>query len=140
VNVRELIVGVHRNQAGMLGKLAIMWLLVLALLGVAAVDAVSIGLTTFQLSDVATRAASDAAAAFRTGHDALEACGTARETVAAREPNLHMGEAFCQVDPVTGRVTVTLRTTAGTVLAGRLSFTRHYTKVVRSETNGPSDV
>jgi hypothetical protein len=134
--IREL----HRDERGLVGKLAIVWILLLALLGVAAVDTVSIALTTFKLSDIATEAASDGAVAFRSHHDVTEACDEAKARVASEDPALKVGPAFCRVDEESGRVTVTLHATARTVLAGRLSFTQRYANVVDSETNGPSEV
>ena len=136
MKIREL----HRDERGLVGKLAIVWILILALLGVAAVDTVSIALTTFKLSDVATEAASDGAVAYRSHHDVTEACDEARASVTRQDPALKVGPAFCRVDEASGRVTVTLHATARTVLAGRLSFTQRYTNVVDSETNGPSEV
>ena len=40
------------GETGMVGKAAVIWLLLLAVLGVAVVDAVSIGRTTLHLSEV----------------------------------------------------------------------------------------
>jgi Flp pilus assembly protein TadG len=131
---------IHRDERGLVGKLAIVWILILALLGVAAVDTVSIALTTFKLSDIATEAASDGAVAYRSHRDATEACDAARASVMQQDPALKLGSSFCHVDEATGRVTVTLHATARTVLAGRVSFTQHYANVVDSETNGPSEV
>ncbi len=132
----------HRwhDQAGLVGKAAVVWLLLIAVLGVAAVDTVSIALTTFKLSEVATDAASDGAAAFRSRRDPVDACDTALASVEAQDATLKVGRNACEVDTATGRVTVTLRTTAGTVLAGRFGPTQDYTAVLVSETNGPSNV
>ena len=44
------------------------------------------------------------------------------------------------VDDTTGRVGVTLRATAETMVAGRLGATVEYTQVVVTEANGPSGV
>jgi uncharacterized membrane protein len=130
----------NRDQDGMVGKVAIVWLLLLAVLAIAAVDAASIALTKFKLSDTAVEAASDAAVEFRRNRDVTEACQVAKITVEELQPELKPGKNFCVADPETGRVTVTLRTTAGTVLAGRLDFTKKYVVVSQSETNGPSGV
>jgi hypothetical protein len=130
----------HGDQRGLVGKMMIVWLLLVAVLAVGAIDAGSIALTKFKLSSVAVEAASDGAVAYRNGSDAEGACLAAQATVEATQPDLHMGRNFCEVNPTTGQVTITLRTTAGTILAGRLEFTKHYTIVVQTETNGPSDV
>ncbi|MGH2539394.1 MAG: hypothetical protein ACRDGK_02615 [Actinomycetota bacterium] len=129
-----------RDQSGLVGKAGVVWLLLVALLGVAAVDTVSIALTTFKLSEVAVEAASDAAVAFRSQHDVVEACDVARASVDAQAPALKIGRNGCTVDPPTGRVTITLRAVASTVLAHRFGPTEAYVDVLVSETNGPSNV
>jgi hypothetical protein len=130
----------HRDQRGLVGKMMVIWLLLVGVLAVSAVDAGSIALTTFKLSSVAADAASEGAAQFGKGVGVEASCLAAGTTVTTMQPGIHLGPNFCQVNPATGQVTITLKTTAGTVLAGRLSFTKHYTTVVRSETNGPSAV
>ena len=82
-----------RDQSGLVGKAAVFWLLLVAVLGVAAVDTVS-----------------------------------------------KIGRNGCKVDPPTGRVTITLKTVASTVLAHRFGPTEEYVDVLVSETNGPSNV
>lgn len=130
----------RHDQSGLVGKTAVIWLLLVALLGLTAVDMVSIALTTFKLSDVATEAASDGAADFRSRHDATEACEIAGASVESQAPSLRIGRRGCSVDTDTGRVTVTLKAVARTVLAGRFGPTQAYTQVTVSETNGPSNV
>ena len=128
------------DQSGQVGKAAVVWLLLVVLLGVAAVDTASIALTTFKLSDVATDAASDAAAAFRGQHDVVEACAVARASVDAQAPALKIGRNGCDVDAPTGRVTITLKAVASTVIAHRFGPSEPYVEVLVSETNGPSNV
>lgn len=129
------------GETGMVGKAAVIWLLLFAVLGVAVVDAVSIGRTTLHLSEVATQAASDGAAAYRSqGRSAVKACETAAATIEALDPSLKLGKTGCVVDDTTGRIGVTLRATAETMVAGRLGATVEYTQVVVTEANGPSGV
>lgn len=137
---RTWIRAIHRDQRGLVGKLAVVWLLLVALLIVSAVDAASIALTTFKLSDTAVEAASDGAVEFSKGRSVDETCAVARTRVESMQPDLKLGKAFCQVNTETGRVTVTLRTTAHTILAGRLDMTKKYATIVQSETNGLSAV
>ncbi len=134
------LVRIHRDQRGLVGKFVLVWLLLLALIGVFAADAVSIALTQYRLSDVAVEAAGDGVVQFRIRRDVDDACQAAAITIAALQPDLRLGKNFCLADTETGRVTITLRTTAETFLVGRLDATKHYAAVVRSETNGPSDV
>ena len=129
-----------RDQAGLVGKVIVIWLLLLALLGLAAVDAASIVFARFRLDDAAATAASAGAAAYRNGHDTAAACAAAQLSVQTDDPAAIMSKAWCKVDPATGEVTITLRKTANTLVAGRLSFTRDLTKVVQRETAGPSEL
>jgi hypothetical protein len=129
-----------RDQGGLVGKVIVIWLLLLALLGLAAVDAASIVFTRFRLDDAAATAASTGAAAYRNGHDTAAACAAAQLSVQTDDPAAVMSKAWCKVDTATGEVTITLRKTANTLVAGRLSFTRNLTKVVQRETAGPSEL
>jgi hypothetical protein len=129
------------GEAGMVGKAAVIWLLLFAVLAVAVVDAVSIGRTTLHLSEVASEAASDGAEAFRSqGRSSIRACEAAAASLEARAPALKLGKSGCVVDTGTGRVSVTLRATADTMVAGRFGATEQYAQVVVTEANGPSGV
>jgi hypothetical protein len=130
-----------RDQTGLVGKAIVLWLLVLGVVGVAAVDTVSIGFATFRLSEVATEAASDGAATFRSeGRSVTKACEAVARSVEAQDPSLKLGRNACRVETTTGRVTVTLKDTAGTIVAGRFGPTQEYATVIISETNGASNV
>jgi hypothetical protein len=122
----------------MVGKFIVVWLLLLLLLGIAAVDAASILFTRFRLDDAAATAATTAATTYRNGGDVTDACAAAHLSVATADPEALMTKTFCKVDTSTGEVTITLRKTATTILAGRLSFTQDLAQVVQRETAGPS--
>lgn len=128
-------------EAGMVGKAAAIWLLIVAVLAVGVLDAVSIGRTTLHLSEIATEAASDGAAAFRSqGRSELRACEAAAVSVEAQDPSLKLGRNGCVVDTESGRVAVTLRTVADTTIAGRFGPTADYATIAVTETNGVSNV
>jgi hypothetical protein len=129
------------DERGMMGKLVIVWVLMLALAGVAAIDAVSIMFTTFHLADISVKAAGDGVTAYAHTGSATAACNEAAATIQAADDTIKMPkDGFCTVDPQTGRVTLTIKKTANTFLAGKLSITRHYTQVSHTETAGPSSV
>ncbi|HWC70753.1 MAG TPA: hypothetical protein VG993_06280 [Actinomycetota bacterium] len=131
------------DQSGMVGKAAVLWLLILAVLGIGVADAVSIARTTLHASEVATEAAIEGASAFRVeGRSSLAACEAVATSIAEQDPaqSLELGRKGCVVDASTGRVTVTLRTVATTVIAGRFDPTVKYTQVVVTEANGQSKV
>ena len=129
------------DQSGMVGKAAVLWLLILAVLGIGVADAASIARTTLHASEVAALAASEGAAAFRVGgRSALGACDAVAASVAEQDPSLDVGNKGCIVDTATGRVTVTLRTEANVIAADRFEPTVRYTRVVVTESNGQSKV
>jgi len=127
------------DEGGFIGKFIVVWLLLLVLLGIAAIDATSILFARFRLDDAAATVASTAATTYRNnGRDATSACAAAQLSVQTADPAAEMGKAWCKVDTSTGEVTITLRKTANTLVAGRLSFTRDLARVVQRETAGPS--
>ena len=129
------------DERGLIGKLLVVWLLVLALIAVAVIDATSIMLARFQLSDGATRAATNAAAALNRGQSPTEACEIAADTLDEHEPDARRPRrTWCEVDTIDGRVTILLRKDAGTILAGRLSFTEGWTTVSAEESAGRSSL
>lgn len=129
------------EETGMMGKLVIVWALLFALVGVAAVDTVSIMFTTFHLSDVAAKAANEGVDAYGRTGNASAACDEAAVVIHASDDTLKLPKTgFCTVNPQTGRVKITIGKTARTFLAGRLSATKHYAEVVETESAGPSAV
>jgi hypothetical protein len=131
---------IHADQRGWVGKFLVVWLLLLALIVVVAADAISIGITTFKLSDDAQQASSDALVVYRQGNSTTQACETAAATIASSDPKVKLTKNFCTIDPTSREVTITLRTEAHTFLLGRLSFTRHYANVTEAATAGESAV
>ena len=47
-------------------------------------------------------------------------------------------EGWCKIDPATGQATITLKSTASSLVLGRLSFTRDLTKVEVKEDATPA--
>ena len=80
----------------MVGKLAVVWLLIAALFVVAAVDGVSIVITRFHLSDVATAASDAMRATTGSSHDVAKACATwPRHRRRPQDADLKVGKGFC---------------------------------------------
>jgi len=127
------------GERGAVGTIIIVWIVVTALVGVAVIDASSIFLTRFRLSDVASTAATQAANAYRGDRSVEGACQAAVQSIGSDDADAQIAKKNgCVVNPTTGQVTITVRKSAQTILAGRIDFTKHYAKVVVSETNGPS--
>jgi hypothetical protein len=131
---------VHREQSGLVGKIIVVWLVFVAVLGIFAVDAASVLFTKFRLSDAAATAASTAVSTYQNERDVAAACGAAQLSVQQADPDATMAKGWCKVDTSSGDVTITLRKTATSVIAGRFAFTRDLTKVVQRETAEPSSL
>ena len=124
------------DESGLIGKALVIWLILLGLLVVAVIDAGSIVLANFNVSDAAQTAASTAASTYRNTHDVEISCKAAKETLPADE-DLQLPKGFCTVDTETGEATVKLRKDVGTLVAGRLGFTKDLTVVQITETGRP---
>jgi hypothetical protein len=131
---------IHRlhDDAGMVGKIIVIWLVMVALLGIVAVDAASVVFATFRASDVAATAASTGATVYRSKKDVSEACDAALRSIEESDADVQTKRSFCKVDTATGEVTITIKKQANTIVAGRVSFTEDLTVVVGKETAGPS--
>jgi hypothetical protein len=128
---------IHRDETGMVGKIIVIWLLLVALLGVVALDTGSIVFAKFRLSDLASNAATAGATSYRNTRDVTKACNAARDAIAGEQPDQKLGTGFCKINESTGEVIITLRKQAKTLLAGRLGFTEDLTKIVIRESGRP---
>jgi hypothetical protein len=130
----------HHGEAGAVGWLIVIWLVVVAVIGVTAIDAGSIAFTKFRLADVASTASTQAANAFNGSKNVEAACQAAVASIATDDASAKLANKGCVVDVPTGTVTITVRKEAKTILAGHLGFTKHFTKVTATETNGPTSL
>lgn len=122
------------GESGMIGKLLVFWLLVLALLCVAGFDAGKIAWTHFHVANVTSNGVSDGAANFRDNHSPAKACAAAVASIAAADPNLKIVAHSCKVDPAVGRITISVVKHVDTLIAGRLGLTKKYTTISDTET------
>lgn len=130
----------HHGETGAVGRLIVMWLVVVAVIGVVAIDAGSIAFTKFRLADVASAASTEAANSFKGNKNVDAACQTAIASIAAADASAKLANKGCVVDVPTGTVTITVRKEAKTILVGHLSFAKHFAKVTATETNGPTSL
>jgi hypothetical protein len=126
------------DQAGLIGKVAIVWIVVLLVVGLLVLDTISIVLTTFRLSSTAQGAASTAATTYHSGHDETKACQSAVPGLLTDGVDQPENQAWCKIDATSGQATITLKTTASSLILGRLSFTEHFTKVEVKEEATPA--
>jgi uncharacterized membrane protein len=126
-----------RDERGLMGKIAIVWLLLFALFIVASIDVGSITLTRFKVANAADKAAFQAASTFKDSHDRNQALQAAEQAVQEQAPGAKIARGGFSIDVSTGEVTVKVVKRAWTLLAWRLSQTKAYTKAVATSTSGP---
>src|SRR5882672_4715397 len=102
-------VRLRHGQAGAVGMMIIVWLAVVAVVGITAIDAGSIAFTKFRLADVASSASTQAANAFHVSSNVAAACQAAESSIAAEDPSAKLTKKGCVIDPQTGAVTITVR-------------------------------
>jgi hypothetical protein len=128
---------VRHDESGLVGKMIVVWLLVLAILAVGAIDAASIAFTTYKLSDVGATAASEGALVFKRGRSVRDTCERVSQVITNEEPTAKVARGGCTVERPTGLVTVKIRKRASTLVAHRIPWTEEFSVVVVSETAGP---
>lgn len=136
--MKALAGGLGRDQAGVVGKIIVVWLLAIMLFGIAGIDTVSVLLTKLRVSDVASNAASEGANRYRDTKSPDKACEAAKGSVAVEDAEAKIPLGGCVVNVQTGRVQITVRKTADTLVAGRFGFTKKLARVSATETNGPT--
>ena len=126
-----------RDERGLMGKIAIVWLLLFALFVVAAIDVGSITVTRFKVANAADKAAFQAASVFKDSRDRNQALQAAEEAVQEEAPGAKIPHNGFSIDLQTGDVTVKVVKNAWTLLAWRFSQTKAYTKTVATSTSAP---
>jgi hypothetical protein len=137
MNERRVHAGAH-DERGLVGKALVFTLLILAVLGVCALDGVSILSARYRTADAADRAAEETAYAYKQSHDLRGACLTAVETVEEANHSARIPKGGCVIDPATGDVRITVRETASTIVAKRVDALMDLTKVVATSTAAPA--
>jgi Flp pilus assembly protein TadG len=123
-----------RDERGLMGKITLLWLALLILLVIAAIDTGSILYTRYKVADAADEASFEAATVYKDTQNQQAALQAALAKVKELTPGAHLD---FKLDAKTGEVTLTVTKEAWSLLAGRLSFTERYVKVVETATNGP---
>lgn len=128
---------VRRDEAGLVGKMVVVWLLFVAVIAVAAIDAASIAFTTYKLSDAGATAASEGALVYKRGRNVRETCERVTDVMSEQEPTARVTRGGCSIERPTGLVTVKVRKRASTLIAHRIPWTEEFATVVVTETAGP---
>jgi hypothetical protein len=132
------LVQLRRDEAGMVGKLIVGWLIGLTIVGVLALDVVSVLFTKFKLADAASALATVAATDYKGSHDTRAACQAAVAALTQEDADARFTKDGCLINVQTGEATITLRKQANTLVAGRFDVSKHYARVVVSATEGPA--
>ena len=109
---------VIRQEAGLVGKILLLWLLLLAVIVVVAIDAGSILLTRSRAADLAEDASVSAAEAFGQTGDEQQAKLAALDTIADADEAVRLK----RIDVGRREVTVVLVVRADTLVVGRIPF------------------
>lgn len=125
-----------RDDRGLVGKILLVWLLLLAVLVVAAIDAGSILLARSRAADLAKDASVSAAEALRQNGDEKQAKLAALDTIADADEPLRLK----RIDVGRREVTVVLVVHADTIVVGRIPFLEDLGRVtVSASTAAPRD-
>ncbi len=129
---------VAHDERGLIGKILIVWLVVLVVLGVGAFDTVKILYARYKVADAAQEASFDAASALEKGGNRQEAYQAAVAAVQQKDPDARIPpkNGFV-IDPKTNQVTVTVTKKVSTLIAGRIGFLKKYTKATATDTSEP---
>jgi len=123
------------DERGLIGKILVLWIVLGVLLLVAGIDTAQVLLTRFHVADAAQAAAFDAAATLRSSRGDRDASYQAA-LQAVHDVDADVKLTDFVIDGQTGQVTVTVTGKASTLLAARIGFTKHLTKVKTTETSG----
>ena len=127
---------VIRGEAGLVGKILLLWLLLLAAIVVVAIDAGSILLTRSRATDLAEDASVSAAEAFGQTGDEQQAKLAALDTIADADEAVRLK----RIDVGRREVTVVLVVRADTLVVGRIPFVDDLEKLtVNGSTAAPRD-
>ncbi len=126
------------DERGIIASFFIKLLLFLAITGIAAADGASILFANLRSSDAASAGSTACAVSFQRNHTQEQA------TLAALEAANQKGEGIqvtaVTVNPDTGECTVTARTTAETLVIGKIGFLKKYAEATSTEVGKPSTV
>ena len=125
-----------RQEAGLVGKILLLWLLLVAAVLVVAIDAGSILLTRSRAADLAEDASVSAAEAFVQTGDEQQAKLAALDTIADADEAVRLK----RIDVGRREVTIVLVVRADTLVVGRIPFVDDLEKLtVSGSTAAPRD-
>jgi hypothetical protein len=121
------------DERGLVGKLLVLWLLLVALLALVAVDGGSILMLRVRTGDLAGDAASAAAEAFEESREERAAKLAALGTIADSDDPARLRS----IEVRRGEVTVEVSARADTIVVGRVPFLDDFATVTVTRTSPP---
>ncbi len=125
---------IHADERGLVGKIAVVWLIILALVVAFGLDGFSILTAKYRVADAAGNAASEAAFTYKETNKIADACAKASEIVTEADPVAHISPSGCYVNIQDGSVTITVKKLASTILVKRIDFLADLAKASATET------
>jgi len=123
------------DERGLVGKMIVVTLILIVVIGLAVVEAGSIVFTKLSLENTASAVAADGARDLGTSHSQAGACQAAAESLKERDGDAVL--VTCQADPSTGQIFIKLRKTASTLIVRRVGFLRKLGVVKATAETGP---
>jgi Flp pilus assembly protein TadG len=131
--MRDRPTGAIRAELGLVGKIIVIWLAVMVVLGLAGFDTAQILLARYKVADAAQEASFQASAILQSSGDRRSALDAALAAVADKDEGARVTQFA--IDPQTQQVTVTVVKKVSTLVAGRIGFLKGYTKATASDTS-----
>ena len=125
---------IHSDERGLVGKIAIVWIVIMALVAVFVLDGISIVTAKYRVADAAGNAASEAAYTYKQTLKIASACARAEEIVHEEDPVARIPLEGCFVNLQDGSVTITVKKLASTILVKRINFLVDLAKASATET------
>ena len=128
-------VNVGRAERGLVGKIVVLWLVVLAIAAVLAIDAGAIVLSRMRTADLARDAALAAAATYEDSGDEQAAKLAALAVIEGSDDRTRLKRIQIRRD----EVTVLLSSKAGTIVVGRIPWFDQLAKVSVTGSSSPAE-
>jgi len=127
-----------QDERGLVGKAIIVLLVIVVLVGLAAVEAGSIVFTKLSLDNTAQSAAADGERALESSRDPKGACAAAQASALEEDKDAHF--VACTADPKALTITIQIKKTAPTLIVRRIGFLRKLGVVKATASTGPGVV
>src|SRR6266536_6121009 len=124
------------DERGAVGRVIVTTLVLIVVIGLAAVETGSIIFTTLSLENTASDVAADAALELNGSHSAQAACTEAQRSTVSHDADARL--VSCVADPKLGEVKIKLRKLASTIIVQHVPFLRKLRVVKATADTGPS--